>query len=341
MRERLWAFVHEECIPAEESVEAFLSAAGHPGEATRFAVVPPVIEALKERARDLGLWNVWADEHMCHLAAGRATDDAGPCGVSLRRDIEAQLPAEPLTVSEYALLAEIMGRSELAALACNCSAPDTGNMELLSRFATPGQARRWLLPLLQGRMRSAFLMTEPDVASSDARNIACAIAVSDDGARATVSGRKWWATGACHPQCGLFLVLGVSDAGARPTRRHSIALVPASAPGVRDVTPLLVFGYDDAPAGHASVTLDALSGIKVFVPRVALAVMDRAIQVHGGAGVEGRGLLARAYAGMRCLRIADGPDDVHERTLAGLEARRVLGAAGAREAVTGRRPAKL
>ncbi len=284
--------------------------------------------------------------------------------------------------------------------------------------------------------------------------------------------------------------MGVSDAGARPTRRHSIALVPASAPGVRDVTPLLVFGYDDAPAGHASVTLDAcevgsgappapsqpvpewasrddgfsacapllggqegvgrgmlmaqarlgpgrihhcmravglaercleaavrraagrrafgkpllahgatqrdvaqsrmdlqaaramvmhaaavldeeaaalarraaggdaaaavlggaalsargraaVSGIKVFVPRVALAVMDRAIQVHGGAGVEGRGLLARAYAGMRCLRIADGPDDVHERTLAGLEARRVLGAAGAREAVTGRRPAKL
>lgn len=285
--------------------------------------------------------------------------------------------------------------------------------------------------------------------------------------------------------------MGVSDARAKPTRRHSIALVPASSPGVRDVSPLLVFGYDDAPAGHASVTLDAcevgagappapsqpvpkwatsrddstaacapllggeegvgrgmlmaqarlgpgrihhcmravglaercleaavrraagrrafgkpllahgatqrdiaqsamdlqaaramvmhaaavldeeaaalaeraasgdaaatvlggaalsargraaVSGIKVFVPRVALAVMDRAIQVHGGAGVEGRGLLARAYAGMRCLRIADGPDDVHERTLAGLEARRVLGSAGAREAVTGRRPAKL
>ena len=384
LRERLAAFMDEYVYPAE--------AAYARGRATSLDPhhIPPVVEELKVEARSRGLWNLFLP------------------GVS------------GLSNVEYAPLAELMGRSPvLAAEACNCSAPDTGNMELLHMFGTPEQQKQWLGPLLEGEIRSCFAMTEPDVASSDATNIATRI--ERDGGNLVITGRKWWITGAADPRCRVALVLGVSDPDAGVHQRHSLVLVPFDTPGVVLVRDLTVFGYHDhqghcevhfegarvpaanllGPAGagfavaqsrlgpgrvhhcmraigmseralelmarralsrtafgatlaangavrrdiaESRITIEQLrllvlktawlldtvghkgarievAAIKAAVPRAVAAIIDRAIQVHGGLGLSGDVPLAQLYAASRALRIADGPDDVHLESVA----RRELG----------------
>jgi acyl-CoA dehydrogenase len=226
---RLQAFLTEQVYPAEPLLaEQVAAARGTDREWSR----PPVVEALKRAAREWGLWNLF-------------------------------LPGERgagLTTTQYAPLAELTGRSPwLAPEALNCAAPDTGNMEVLAQFGTDEQQRRWLDPLLDGRIRSAFAMTEPDVASSDATNIRTSI--RRDGDAYVVHGRKWWSTGAMDPNARVFIVMGQSadpdDASVPRHRRQSMILVPRDAPGVRVVRPLHTFGYDDAPhGGHAEVEFD-------------------------------------------------------------------------------------
>ena len=176
LRDTLWRFVHEECIPAERVYAEYMAEVPHK---KRFAVHPPIMETLKSRARELGLWNLWMTDEYPQSTTG-------------------------LTLSEYAPLAEIMGRSFLASEACNCSAPDTGNMEVLAKYGSPAQQASWLRPLLDGSIRSAFLMTEPAVASSDARNICTTM--HRDGDEYVVNGTKWWSTGACNPRCKVAIV---------------------------------------------------------------------------------------------------------------------------------------
>ncbi len=194
--------------------------------------IPPLLESLKAKARAAGLWNLF----LPHSEQG-----AG------------------LSNLDYAPLAERMGRSLIAPEIFNCSAPDTGNMEVLHQFGTAEQKARWLVPLLAGEIRSAFAMTEPDVASSDATNIA--LPIVRDGDEFVVNGRKWWTTGASDPRCEVLIVMGVTDAQAPVHRRQSMLLVPMDTPGVRVLRPLQVFGYDDAPHGHAEVIFE-----KVRVP---------------------------------------------------------------------------
>jgi acyl-CoA dehydrogenase len=378
---RVAAFVRERIEPAEAEYFA------HVASPEQRWTIPPVIEVLKRQARAEGLWNLFVPAH-----------DGGA-----------------LSNLDYAPIAEITGRSPLAPEAFNCNAPDSGNMEVLLRHGSEEQKARWLAPLLDGAIRSAFAMTEPDVASSDATNIATRIA--RDGADCVVSGRKWWTTGALDPRCAFFIVMGVTDPEAEPHRRHGMIIVPRGAPGVRIVRALTVFGYDDAPHGHAEVAFDdvrlpaanlilgagrgfeiaqgrlgpgrihhcmrliglaqraleamvaraqsriafgrplaaqgtvqrdiaqsrceieqarlltlaaaaaldrdgikgakdAIGMIKIVAPRMACAVIDRAIQVHGGAGLCEDHFLAHAYAAARALRIADGPDEVHVAALA-------------------------
>ena len=388
MLDRLQSFMDDLVLPAEPvyaQQRRANTAAGRPHD------LPQVVEDLKSEARDRGLWNLF-------------------------------LPAESgLSVTEYAPLAELTGWSpDLAPEALNCAAPDTGNMEVLHLVGTDEQKRRWLDPLLAGEIRSAFAMTEPDVASSDARNIRTAIRA--DGDEYVVSGRKWWATGAADPRCAVLVVMGRTDPDAEPYRQQSMVLVPMDAPGVRLVRSVPVFGYHDQH-GHGEIVLDdvrvpranllgregdgfaiaqarlgpgrvhhcmravgmaerALSAmverarsreafgrplaghgvvaaqiaearmaieqarllvlktawlidtvgakaaaaevaaIKVVVPRMACRVIDDAIQVHGGAGVSDDFPLAAMYAAARTLRIADGPDEVHVRSVARAEIHR-------------------
>ena len=388
MLDRLQSFMDDLVLPAEPvyaQQRRANTAAGRPHD------LPQVVEDLKSEARGSGLWNLF-------------------------------LPAESgLSVTEYAPLAELTGWSpDLAPEALNCAAPDTGNMEVLHLVGTDEQKRRWLEPLLAGEIRSAFAMTEPDVASSDARNIRTAI--RPDGDEYVVSGRKWWATGAADPRCAVLVVMGRTDPDAEPYRQQSMVLVPMDAPGVRLVRSVPVFGYHDQH-GHGEIVLDdvrvpranllgregdgfaiaqarlgpgrvhhcmravgmaerALSAmverassreafgrplaghgvvaaqiaearmaieqarllvlktawlidtvgakaaaaevaaIKVVVPRMACRVIDDAIQVHGGAGVSDDFPLAAMYAAARTLRIADGPDEVHVRTVARAETQR-------------------
>jgi acyl-CoA dehydrogenase len=389
---RLAEFMNTHVYPAEAvyaQQRAGLLAEGRPHE------LPPIVEDLKREARGRGLWNLFLPD----------ADD----------------PAHGLTVTDYAPLAELTGRSiEIAPEALNCSAPDTGNMEVLNLFGTDEQKRTWLHPLLDGRIRSAFCMTEPDVASSDATNIATRI--ERDGDTYLINGRKWWSTGAAEPRCRIMIVMGKTDPSAAPHRQQSMILVPMDTPGVRIIRSLPVFGYHDQ-AGHAEVQFtdvqvpatnliaaegdgfaiaqarlgpgrihhcmrslgvaeralelmcaraasriafgrpiaeqgivaqyiaesriaidqarlltlhaawridqggtraarDDVAAIKVVVPRVALDVLDRAIQVHGAAGVSDDVPLARWWASMRTLRIADGPDEVHIRSVARAELRR-------------------
>lgn len=352
------------------------------------------MEALKRQARVEGLWNLFLPKS--EFGAG-------------------------LTNLEYAPLAELMGRSVLGSEPFNCSAPDTGNMEVLVRYGTAEQKRQWLEPLLSGDIRSAFAMSEPDVASCDATNMrATAI---QEGSHWVLNGRKWWTSGACDPRCRVIIFMGLTDPGAPRHCQHSMVLVPMDTPGLRVVRPLSVFGYDDAPHGHAEVlfeqvkvplnnvilgpgrgfeiaqgrlgpgrihhcmrslgmaeralelacqrglsreafgkplamlggngdliaesrmeidmarllTLRAaymmdtvgnkvarseIAQIKVVAPNVALRVIDRAIQLHGAAGVGGDTPLAYMYAMQRSLRLADGPDEVHRAAIARYELER-------------------
>ena len=388
LRGRLLEFMDSHVYPAEQVYAEQVTAAGNP------YAHPPVIEELKAAARSRGLWNLFLSDQK--WGAG-------------------------LTNLEYAPLAEVTGRSPaLAPEALNCSAPDTGNMELLAEVGTPAQQDQWLVPLLAGDIRSCFGMTEPDVASSDATNIRCRI--DRDGDHYVINGRKWWTTGAMSDRCKLCIVMGVSDPGTDPYHRQSMILVPLDAPGVTVVRPLSIFGYEEG-GGDAEVLFEnvrvpgtnllgqegsgftlaqarlgpgrihhcmraigmaerafellcqraqsrhafgkrlaeqgvvgdviaesrieieqarllvlktawlmdtvgnrgariEISAIKVAAPRVACQVIDRAIQVHGGAGVSQDFPLARMYSAARSLRIADGPDDVHKMSIARRELRR-------------------
>jgi acyl-CoA dehydrogenase len=383
LRDQLLAFMDEHVYPNEATWQGQIAA-------DRWRP-PPLVEALKAKAKGQGLWNLFLPD---------AEQGGG------------------LSNLEYAPLCEIMGRSFMAPEIFNCSAPDTGNMEVLARYGTEEQKRRWLAPLLAGEIRSCFAMTEPDVASSDATNIRASIA--REGDTYVVNGRKWWTSGAGDPRCRIAIVMGRSDPDAPKHRQQSMILVPMEAPGVAIERMLPVFGYDDAPHGHGEVTFTnvrvpaanlllgegrgfeiaqgrlgpgrihhcmrviglaeralelmcrrvkervafgmplaeqgtiradiatsrmeidqarllvlhaahlmdtagtkaaraEIAMIKVVAPNMALAVLDRAIQAHGGAGVSADTFLAYAWAQVRTLRIADGPDEVHREAVAKLE----------------------
>ena len=308
--EKLTAFMDERVYPAEEIYEEQLREGGDPhGQ-------PRVMEDLKEEARRRGLWNLFHPDARY-----------GP----------------GLSYVEYAPLAEITGRSHLGPEAVNCAAPDTGNMEVLTQFGTDEQQEQWLRPLLDGEIRSAFAMTEPDVASSDATNIA--LRIERDGDEFVLNGRKWWTSGAMKERCRIFIVMGKTNPDGPPHQQQSMILVPRDTPGLTVVRNLEVFGYVDNE-GHAESRIELemirlltlktawlidtvgnkharteIAAIKVAAPDVALRVLDRAIQVHGGGGVSQDFPLARTYAHLRTLRLADGPDEVHKMTIARRELR--------------------
>ncbi len=390
---RMRAFLEEAVLPAEPVYEAWR--ARRRGTAAEWDT-PPVLAELKADARSRGLWNLF-------------------------------LPAvSTLSNLDYAHVAEVSGWSPvLAPEAINCQAPDTGNMETLHLFGTPAQQEQWLTPLLDGELRSAFAMTEPDVASSDATNVQTSIVRSGPGSDAeyVINGRKWWISGTADPRCAIFIVMGKTDPDAPPHRQQSMVLVPRDTPGLEIVRHLPVFGYQDQHGhseirftdvrvpvsnllgeegggfaiaqarlgpgrihhcmrligmaeralelmvrrakertafgrplaeqgvvreqlansrieieqarllvlktawlidrdGGARAASTEIAGIKVVVPRVACAILDRAIQIHGGGGLSDDFPLAYFYAWARALRIADGPDEVHLRTVAREELQR-------------------
>ena len=379
--EELLDFMDAHVYPAEAVYDVQMRESGDPH------FQPPIVEELKAEARRRGLWNLF------HPHPGR-----GP----------------GLTNLEYAPLAEIMGRSHLASEACNCNAPDTGNMEVLELFGTEEHKEKYLKPLLEGTMASAFAMTEPRVASSDATNIE--LSMVRDGEDYVLNGRKWFATNALHKNCRVMIVMGKTDPTAAPHRQQTMMVVPIDAPGVTIIRGLPVFGFQERE-GHAEIDFadvrvpvtDVLKGegegfaisqarlgpgrihhcmrsigmaeralemmckraqaritfgkpvaenaniqdwiaesridiemirlltlkaaylmdtvgnkaarteiaaIKVAAPNIALKVVDRAIQVHGAGGVTDDFPLAAAWAHLRTLRLADGPDEVHKRAIA-------------------------
>ena len=385
LQERISKFMDDHIFPSEgiyaQQMEEFTE------QGNRWQV-PQIIEDKKEIAKREGLWNLFLPEN--------------PMG-------------ESMSNLDYAPLCELMGRSGIASEIFNCSAPDTGNMEVLAQYGTPQQQEEWLKPLLEGEIRSAFGMTEPNVASSDATNIASSI--DAEGDEYVINGEKWWTSGAGDPRCKIIIFMGVTNPDNPKHSRQSQILVPMDTPGVEIVRMLTVFGSDDAPHGHAHMkftnvrvpkenlllgegrgfeiaqgrlgpgrihhcmrcigvaeralellckratsrkafgkplselggnydviadcrieiemcrllTLKAaymmdtvgnkvarseIAQIKVAVPNMVLRVIDKAIQIHGGAGVSQDTPLARMFAGQRTLRLADGPDEVHRRTVA-------------------------
>ncbi|GGR40309.1 acyl-CoA dehydrogenase family protein [Streptomyces netropsis] len=391
LRGRLLAFMDEHVYPAEAVAEEQRAALADPWD------TPPVVEELKAEARRRGLWNVFLPD--AEYGAG-------------------------LTNVQYAPLAEITGRSpQLAPTALNCAAPDTGNMEVLAQFGTEEQRKRWLQPLLAGEIRSAFAMTEPEVASSDATNIETRI--ERDGDDYVVTGRKWYISGAMNPRCEIFIVMGKTDPeGADPRRQQSMVLVPRETPGVEIRRAMRVYGYEDHyHGGHAEVVFDGvrvpaanivgeegggfaiaqarlgpgrihhcmrligmaeraielmcrravdraafgkllagqgvvqewiadsrvaveqlrllvlktawlmdtvgnrgahteIQAIKIATPRTVADIIDKAVQLHGAGGVGQDFPLAELWAAARTLRLADGPDEVHQRSLARRELKR-------------------
>jgi len=270
--------------------------------------VYPVVEELEPKARVAGLWNLFlpASEH----GAGLSNFD-------------------------YAPLCEIMGRSHLAPEVFNCSAPDTGNMEVLARYGTPEQQEKWLKPLLAGEIRSCFAMTEPKVASSDATNIESSIV--RDGDDYVINGHKWYTTNATDPRCRIAIFMGKSDPD-NPDRykQQSMILVPMDTPGVKVVRPIGVFGFYGVPDRASEVVFEnvrvlasntllgegrgfEIAMIKVAAPNMACKVSDWAIQAYGGGGTNNDVGLASAYATARLLRLADGPDEVHRQQIGRLE----------------------
>jgi acyl-CoA dehydrogenase len=222
LRRTLTAFMDEHVLPHEHAFEAWIAASPD-----RWSAPWPKLEELKQKARAKGLWNLFLPD--VDWGAG-------------------------LTNLEYAPLCEIMGRSFVAPEVFNCSAPDTGNMELLAKYGSAEQKKEWLTPLLEGKIRSAFAMTEPDVASSDATNIE--LSIRRDGDAYVLNGRKWWITGAPHPLCRIFIVMGKTNPDAARHEQQSMILVPKDTPGLSVVRPLTVFGYDDAPHGHAELRFE-------------------------------------------------------------------------------------
>ncbi|HMO29708.1 acyl-CoA dehydrogenase family protein [Enterovirga sp.] len=221
LRERVAAFMEEHVYPAEREYHDYVGS-----QPSRW-VIPPIMEELKRKAKAQGLWNLFVPKH--HDPAA-------------------------LTNVEYGVICEVMGRSPIGAEPFNCSAPDTGNMETLIRYADEEQKAKWLTPLLEGEIRSCFAMTEPAVASSDATNIRTEI--RREGDNYIVNGRKWWITGAPDPRCRISILMGKTDPAAEKHRQQSMILVPMDTPGVTVVRPLTVFGYDDAPHGHAEIVYD-------------------------------------------------------------------------------------
>jgi alkylation response protein AidB-like acyl-CoA dehydrogenase len=388
LMDRVQEFMDRHVHPAEPVYAAQMDEATRNGN--RWIVVP-IVEDLKAKAKQQGLWNFF----LPHSKWGPG-----------------------LSNLEYAPLAEMMGRVSFASEVFNCSAPDTGNMEVLERYGSPAQQEQWLKPLLAGEIRSAYIMTEPAVASSDATNIATRIERKAD--RYVINGRKWWSSGIGDPRCKILIVMGKTDPAADKYRQQSQILVPTDTPGVKVERMLPVFGFDDAPHGHGQVLFDnvevpldnmilgegrgfeiaqgrlgpgrihhcmrtigaaeralaqmvrrllsreafgkkigdhsiweqrvaeariniemcrlltlkaadmmdkvgnktartEIAMIKVAAPRMALKIIDDAIQAWGGAGVTTDSGLARMYASLRTLRLADGPDEVHNRTIARLE----------------------
>src|SRR5215216_146707 len=394
-RDRVRAFMDEHVRPRTGDYDA------QQREGERWKVLP-VVEELKAKARAEGLWNLF----MPPSHGGTPIDDS------------FKFDGPGLSNLQYAFCAEEMGHILWSSEAFNCSAPDTGNMEVIHRYGTREQKDEWLKPLMEGAIRSAFLMTEPDVASSDATNIKCSIEMR--GNEYVINGRKWWSSGAGDPRCKVAILMGKTDPAAEAHKQQSMILVPLDAPGVTIKRHLPVFGYDDAPHGHMEIALDdvrvppsnmllgegrgfeiaqgrlgpgrihhcmrtigaaeealaamvrrlqsrvafgkklmehsiweqrvararididmsrllclkaadmmdkagnkaaaaEIAMIKVYAPNMALRIIDDAVQAHGGAGVSQDFELAKSWAGIRTLRLADGPDEVHNRAIARIE----------------------
>ena len=394
LKKKVTAFMDEHVYAAEPVYARQLNEGGDRWKS------PPVMEELKKKARAQGLWNLFLPK--AHHEEG-------------------------LTNYEYGQICEIMGRSPIGPESFNCSAPDTGNMEVILKYGTKEHQKQWLEPLMDGKIRSCFAMTEPAVASSDATNIRAEI--KKDGDSYVINGRKWWTSGANDHRCKISIFMGQTDPNADPHKRQSMILVPMETPGVKVLRHLNVFGYDDAPHGHAEVVFEnvrvpasnillgegrgfeiaqgrlgpgrihhcmraigsaeralelmcqrsvsrvafgkklaehsvnkhwiaesrmdidqarlltlyaahkmdelgnkearaEIAMIKVVAPNMTQRVIDRAIQMHGGAGVSPDFPLAKAWAGNRTLRLADGPDEVHRETIAKMELKKYTATGG-------------